>query len=140
LPRAATECDKTTHTGPQACADIWARVKPSLPEHVQDYAQNIELLRKSQEDVSVDRAERSSVAPTMMDALFSDLEDDNDDQTPLPPEKCSVNDDTLRLACHLIQSRCSKMTALWQMILCLYSNQRQIVRLPPRFQEQVLRQ
>ena len=34
----------------------------------------------------------------------------------------------------------SKMTALRQMILCLYSNQRQIVRPPPHFQERVLRQ
>jgi hypothetical protein len=75
----ATECDETSHTGLQVCADIWAGVKPPLPEHVQDFAQNIELLRKSQEDVGVDRAERSAVAPTMMDALFSDLEDDSDD-------------------------------------------------------------
>jgi hypothetical protein len=102
-----TECDKTSHAGVQACADIWAAVRPSLPEHV--HAQNIELLRKSQEDVSVDKAERSAFAPimedTMEDVLFSDLEDGNDDQPFLPQEKNAVNNDALRLACHLVRSR-----------------------------------
>jgi len=50
-------CDQSSHTGLQACAIVWARVKDTLPEHVQEFARNVELLRKSKDDVDVDMAE-----------------------------------------------------------------------------------
>ena len=65
--------------------------------------------------------------------------DDNDDQGPLPPEKCSVVDDTLRLACHLVRSRWFKDDSIVANDI-VSLQQPTSNRSPPRFQEQVLRQ
>ena len=51
-----------------AFSSVWNAVKPTLPRHLQHYADNFELLRKSKEDLKIDIALRASeLAPT--DAL-----------------------------------------------------------------------
>jgi PIF1-like helicase len=39
---------------------VWKSIEPSLPEHIRDFARNMDLLHKSREDVKVDAALRSS--------------------------------------------------------------------------------
>jgi hypothetical protein len=39
---------------------VWESIEPSLPEHIRDFAQNMDLLHKSREDVKVDAALRVS--------------------------------------------------------------------------------
>ena len=39
-------------------AIVWHSIKESLPDHIQDFARNVELLRKSQEDTEVDWKEK----------------------------------------------------------------------------------
>src|SRR5579871_781134 len=44
-----------------ACSMIWEIVEPTLPPHIRNFAHNIELLRKSKEDVKLDTTLRSRV-------------------------------------------------------------------------------
>jgi len=103
-----TDCDRSSHTGLQACSLVWAKVKDTLPEHVQEYARNVEILRKSKDDVDVDTAERKAAASAMQIAFDPNL-DDADDMIEEPElMNGSVDDDTLRLSYHLIRRRWAK--------------------------------
>src|SRR5579871_2826950 len=98
------DCDRSSHTGLQACAVVWTTAKDTLPEHVQDFARNVELLRKSKEDVDVDMAERKLAASAMQDTFNPNL-DDEDEELESMEINGSIDDDTLRLSYHLIRSR-----------------------------------
>jgi hypothetical protein len=98
-------CDRSSHTGLQACAIIWERVKDTLPEHVQEFARNVELLRKSKDDVDVDMAERKLAASAMQVTFNPDLGENDEDLDGSAPINGSVDDDTLRLSYHLIRGR-----------------------------------
>jgi hypothetical protein len=95
----------------------WANIKDSLPEHVQDYARNVGLLRKLKEDAKVDLAERTATAAALRDALDSD--DDNDDDynddydvdtddgelDDSVQTNTGIDDDTLRLSYQVVRKR-----------------------------------
>ena len=102
-------CDQSSHTGLQACAIVWARVKGTLPEHVQEFARNVELLRKSKDDVDVDLAERNAAASAMQ-ATFNPDFGDNDEVLDEGSVQVngSIDDDTLRISYHLIRRRWKK--------------------------------
>jgi hypothetical protein len=100
-----TDCDRSSHTGLQACWIVWARVKETLPEHVQEYARNVEILRKSREDVDIDMAERKAAASAMQVAFDPDLDDADDRVEDSELMNGSVDDDTLRISYHLIRRR-----------------------------------
>jgi hypothetical protein len=103
-----TDCDRSSHTGLQACSIVWAKVKDTLPEHVQEYARNVEILRKSKDDVDVDMAERKASASAMQTAFDPNL-DDADNMIEEPElMNGSVDDDTLRLSYHLVRRRWAK--------------------------------
>src|SRR5436309_13873739 len=71
-------CDQSSHTGLQVCSLVWTRVRNTLPEHVQEFARNIEILRKSKDDVDVDMAERTASASAMQIAFNPDLDETED--------------------------------------------------------------
>jgi hypothetical protein len=114
-----TNCDKSSHTGLQASAFIWAQVEPTLPQHVQEFARNVELLRKSKHDVEVDMTERNATSAFAMqgsihlDALDNDALDDmgilGDVETESVDDgTCpdgSVDDASLCIASHLVRTR-----------------------------------
>src|SRR5271170_7675936 len=94
-------CDQSSHTGLQVCAIVWTRVKNTLPEHVQEFARNVELLRKSKDDVDVDMAERKAMQTT----LNPDLDDNDEALDESVQINGAVDDDTLHLSYHLIRGR-----------------------------------
>jgi hypothetical protein len=47
-------------------------------EHVQEFARNVEILRKSKEDVDVDTTERKAAASAMQVTFDPDLDDAED--------------------------------------------------------------
>jgi hypothetical protein len=98
-------CDQSSHTGLQACAIVWARVKDTLPEHVQEFARNVELLRKSKNDVDVDMAERKAAASAMQVSFNPDLDAVDEVLDESAQENGTVDDDSLRLSYHLIRGR-----------------------------------
>jgi len=100
-------CDGSSHTGLHACAIVWTRVKNTLPEHVQDFARNVELLRKSKDDADVDLAERKASASAMQPTFNPDLDvdDDNSVLDESVQMSSSIDDDTLRLSYYLIKRR-----------------------------------
>jgi hypothetical protein len=67
------------------CAGIWLQIKPTLPNHLQDVAQNIELLRKSKEDATIDAILRHNARQSALSRLHdnSESEDDNGEETDL---------------------------------------------------------
>ena len=106
-----TDCDRSGHTGLQVCSLVWTKVKDNLPEYVQEYARNVEILRKSKDDVEVDTAERMAAASAMQHAFDPDLGDD-DLTEESEPINDSVDDDTLRLSYHLIRRRWAEADAI----------------------------
>jgi hypothetical protein len=101
-----TDCDRSSHTGLQVCWMGWARVKETLLGYVQEYTQNVEILRKSREDVDIDMAERKAAASAMQVAFDPNPDDPDDMAKELM--NGSVNDITLRLSYHLIERRWAK--------------------------------
>src|SRR6267378_438593 len=71
-------CSQSSHTGLHACAFVWARVEPTLPQHVRDFARNVGLLRKSKRDVEVDMMERNAASAFAMQGSLH-LDDDDMD-------------------------------------------------------------
>jgi Helitron helicase-like domain at N-terminus/PIF1-like helicase len=105
-------CDGTTHTGFQASAAAWSRVKDFLPEHVRNYARNVELLRKIKEDAKVDLAEQTATEKAMREAVDSDVDVDDDNVeaddgmlNASAKTKMNIDDDTLRLSYEVIKRR-----------------------------------
>ena len=98
-------CDQSCHTGLQACSIVWSRIVNTLPERVQDLARNVEILRKSKDDVDVDMAERKAAASAMQDAFNPDPEDTENMVDETTEINGSVDDDTLRLSYHLVRQR-----------------------------------
>jgi len=88
-------------------ATVWHSIKESLPDHIQDFARNVELLRKSQEDAEIDRLERKAMASAMESLGFdidtSNREEDIADQ--YVPTKELIDDNTLHLSYSLIKSQ-----------------------------------
>lgn len=74
-------CDQSCHTGLQVCAIAWSKIRSTLPEHVQDLARNVEILRKSKDDVDVDMAERQVAASAMQDTFDPGLDDTEESLT-----------------------------------------------------------
>src|SRR5467141_1086199 len=101
-------CDQSCHTGLQACSIVWSRIVNTLPERVQDLARNVEILRKSKDDVDVDMAERKAAASAMQDAFNPDPEDIENMVDETTEINGSVDDDTLRLSYHLVRQRWAK--------------------------------
>src|SRR6202046_1238860 len=98
-----TGCDQSCHNGLQACSIVWSRIVNTLPEHVRDLARNVEILRKSKDDVDVDMAERKAAASAMQDVFNPDLEDTENMVDETTEINGSVDDDTLRLSYHLVR-------------------------------------
>jgi PIF1-like helicase len=90
-PSFSTTCHDLKH---DACAPIWTIIEPTLPPHVRDFARNIELLRKSNEDCRIDAALREKAnAQDFFDQEVDDvdianLDSDDDESSPeeLTPE------------------------------------------------------
>ena len=80
----------------------------TLPEHIQDLARNVEILRKSKDDVDVDMAERKAAASAMQDAFNPEPEDNENPVDETAEINGSVDDDTLRLSYHLVRQRWAK--------------------------------
>ena len=116
-----TNCNQSSHSGLHACAFIWSQVKPTLPQHVRDFARNVELLRKSKRDVEVDNAERKAAASAVamqgdLDPFLDSFDDDTIDMDILGymdtegengvvhPDS-SMDDNSLCMAYHLIRAR-----------------------------------
>src|SRR6266516_7352760 len=57
-----------------ACANIWSIVEPTLSPHNRNFASNIELLRKSKEDVQIDSALRKAMEMSQ-DSFDRDVDD-----------------------------------------------------------------
>jgi PIF1-like helicase/Helitron helicase-like domain at N-terminus len=98
-------CDKLSHTGLQVCSIVWAKIKNSLPKHVQEFARNVELLRKTKDDVDIDMIERKAAASAMQNAFNPDLDDADEMVAGSTVLNGSVDNDTLRLSYHLIKQR-----------------------------------
>src|SRR5436309_10702404 len=96
-------CDQSSHTGLQVCSIVWTRVMDTLPEHVQEFARNIEILRKSKDDVDVDMAERTASASAMQIAFNPDLDETEDVLDDSVQINSAVDDNTLHLSYHLIR-------------------------------------
>ena len=64
-------------TKQDAYAKIWNIVDPTLSQHNRNFAQNIQLLRKSKEDVQIDNALRASMTNSQ-----DDIDHDIDDMEP----------------------------------------------------------
>ncbi|PVI01113.1 hypothetical protein DM02DRAFT_654769 [Periconia macrospinosa] len=92
------------HTGLQACAMAWSRVRGTLPEHIQESARHVELLRKSKGDVDVDMAERKAPASAMQVAFNPDLDGNGTLDEPVC-DNGSIDDDTLRVSIHTTMKR-----------------------------------
>ena len=103
-----SNCDRSSHTGLQVCSIVWTQIKDTLPKHVQEFARNVEILRKSKEDTNVDMAERTAAASAMQAAFDPDLDDAHDMPDELMQMNGAVDDDTLRLSYHLIRQRWTK--------------------------------
>src|SRR6266480_6100335 len=98
-------CDQSSHTGLQVCSIVWTRVMDTLPEHVQEFARNIEILQKSKDDVDVDMAEWTASASAMQIAFNPDLDDTEDVLDDSVQINGAVDDNTLRLSYYLIRQR-----------------------------------
>jgi hypothetical protein len=98
-------CDRLNHTGLHVCSIVWKRIKDTLPEHVQELAQNVELLRKSKDDIKVDMVERVAAASAMQITFNPDLDDAEEILDERDQITGAVDDDTLRLSYHLIRQR-----------------------------------
>jgi hypothetical protein len=106
-------CNQSSHTGLHACAFVWTRVEPTLPQHVRDFARNIGLLRKSKRDVEVDMMERNAVSAFAMQGSLHLDDDDMDILADVDPESVddgarvdgSVDDTSLCIASHLVRTR-----------------------------------
>jgi hypothetical protein len=101
-------CDQSSHTGLRVCSIAWIKVRDALPEHVQDFARNVQLLRKSKDDADVDKVERMALASAMREAFNPDLDgaqDTLDEVTDINGSGIngSVADDTFRLSYNLIR-------------------------------------
>jgi hypothetical protein len=103
-----TNCDKSRHTGLQACSIVWSKIRASLPEHVQDFVRNVEILRKSKEDADVDMIERKAAASAMQIAFNPDGDDGDEILDEASDINGSVDDDTLRTSYYLIKRRWAK--------------------------------
>jgi PIF1-like helicase len=103
-----TNCDRSSHTGLQVCSIVWTQVKDTLPKHVQDFARNVEILRKSKDDTAVDMAERTAAASAIQVAFDPDLDDAHDMPDEFMQMNGAVDDDTLRLSYHLTRQRWAK--------------------------------
>src|SRR5271163_4419954 len=68
---------------------------------LQEFARNVELLRKSKDDVDVDMAERKAIQTT----FNPDLDDSDEALDESVQINGAVDDDTLRLSYHLIRGR-----------------------------------
>jgi Helitron helicase-like domain at N-terminus/PIF1-like helicase len=103
-------CDQSSHTGLQVCSIAWVKVRDALPEHIQDFARNVQLLRKSKDDADVDKVERMTLASAMKEAFNPDLDNAQDTLDEVADINGtgingSVADDTLRLSYNLIRRR-----------------------------------
>jgi hypothetical protein len=115
LPTIFTVFECADQAYKEHCAEIWNCIKLTLPRHIQNIAENIELLRKSKADYQVDaalrnQARRSALLPQMTDEEeYSD--DDNGDESLdddiEPPETAdgSVEPDILRNAFSIVKNR-----------------------------------
>jgi len=81
-----------------ASSKVWNIIKPTLPHHLQNFANNFELLRKSQEDAGIDNALRASEL-TPADIL-DDVEPIVLDPDPDGDEDFNVLSDTPSSTCH----------------------------------------
>ena len=86
------DCDRSNHTGLQACTIVWAKVKDMLPEHVQEFARNIELLWKSKDNIDIDLV-KQKVATSAMQATFNPVLKDSDELLDESVQNGSVDDD-----------------------------------------------
>jgi hypothetical protein len=90
-----------------ACAQVWSSVEPILQPHNQNFARNVELLRKSKEDCRADAElwKRSGRASDSFDRDIDELrltDSDMDDEEPLQGMDETFNPDTLIAAFHSI--------------------------------------
>ena len=120
LPTLFTMFNCADQTYEDHCAEIWNIIRSSLPHHLQDVAQNIELLRKSKADAQVDAALRqeardSAFSQTTHEEWLDDYEDldnddgnngddDNDDESP-ESTRDFIDLDTLHLAFSIIRDK-----------------------------------
>ena len=86
-----------------ACSMIWEIVQPTRPSHIRNFAQNVELLRKSKEDVKLDTVLRSRV-PIDHDIDNIDPFDDDCEDIENPPNLLhqEFSTETLISACYSI--------------------------------------
>ncbi|KAI2734368.1 hypothetical protein DTO013F2_10324 [Penicillium roqueforti] len=89
---------------------VWSSVKPTLAPHIQEFAANIELLRKSKEDCQVDARLRQTNHPAEVsdrhidhiDSADLDPEDAQDDGSFITPEDERFTAETLIAAYHTV--------------------------------------
>jgi len=105
LPFLFAKFDCADQTYKQHCAKIWNSVKSSLPYHIQDVAQNIELLRKCKADAKVDAALRNDARRSALSQMIQEDYSDNEDEEDYDDEEeiSESTDDFLDL-CTLSQA------------------------------------
>ena len=98
-------------TRDDAYAWVWSIIEPTLPAHLQIYARNFKLLQKTKEEMSIDRALRTTETEGTDDIEIIDpiVDPDFPDSEPLVigPD---VHPETLISTCHNIVSRWHKDT------------------------------
>ena len=91
---------------------VWTAVEPSLPPHRQEFAKNVELLRKSKEDCQLDAILRKEADGIDGDGSFdrdideldlADFDSDDEDETCFENPATNVNVETLIAAYHSVQ-------------------------------------
>ena len=104
-------CDKSRHTGMQICNKVWTAIKDTLPEHIQDLARNVELLRKSKEDAAIDSMERQLAVTPMLAAADPDMQIDEEQEEPEGTVMFSTDIEALRSSFFLLKKRWAKEDA-----------------------------
>src|SRR5436190_15678137 len=93
------------NTKRDACSTIWNMVEPTLQPHIRDFAQNLELLRKSRADAMVDAAQRESLGSFDRDIDNFDPGDiDSDNENPPIPLSHEFSNESLISAYHTIST------------------------------------
>lgn len=79
LPPLFAMFNCTNDSYKEHCAEIWNRIKPGLPHHIQNIAQNIRLLRKCKEDTQIDAALRKEARHSALSGMNYEAYSNNDD-------------------------------------------------------------
>jgi hypothetical protein len=127
LPALFQQCSAEYGRARDACAKVWKIVEPTLSPHNRNFASNLELLRKSQEDSRIDAALRramngsqNSFDRDLDGEVPDDLELDDEDSLNTLQEDFST--ETLIAACHSVaMSWCNESLLARQRILALLS-------------------